>query len=125
MSRFVVLEHELPATAERGRHWDLMLEMAGALRTWAVSQPLDTPGALEALELPVHRLAYLDYEGPVSGDRGTVARWDAGTYELLEASNQIVRVRLLGTRLRGVVTIERQSEPQRVIVSLAGEGSAA
>jgi hypothetical protein len=34
----------------------------------------------EVERLADHRLAYLDYEGPVSGDRGIVRRLDTGTF---------------------------------------------
>ena len=35
-----------------------------------------------ATRLPDHRLAYLEYEGPVSGNRGVVRRIDSGKYEI-------------------------------------------
>src|SRR4051794_31329065 len=76
MPRFVILEHDHP-----GLHWDLMLETGPVLRTWRLAQPPLTPGQrIAATALGDHRPMYLDYEGPVSGDRGTVKRWDAGTY---------------------------------------------
>ena len=61
MPRFVVLEHDSPC----GRHWDFMLEQENALATWALPQPPDT-AEMPAEPLPDHRLAYLDYEGPIS-----------------------------------------------------------
>ena len=80
MPRFVILEH-----LWRGVHYDLMLEdeAAGCLRTWAVDPPFGFgPTAdREARRLPDHRLAYLDYEGPISGDRGVVKRIARGDYE--------------------------------------------
>lgn len=98
--RFVVLEHDSP----RGRHWDLMLELEGRLRTWALAAPPDTPGLIPANALPDHRLVYLEYEGPISGDRGEVHRWDAGAYHHLPPAdpNQAEEVYLLqGERLQG------------------------
>lgn len=61
-----------------------MFESAGALRTWSVDQ-LPTAGGppQAATALPLHRIAYLDYEGPVSGDRGTVRRVATGHYQLV------------------------------------------
>jgi hypothetical protein len=74
--RFVVLHH----TGVAAPHYDLLFE-------WEPGEPLTsfrcptwppTPG--EAWEeRPDHRRAYLDYEGPISGDRGVVARRAAGT----------------------------------------------
>jgi len=76
--RFVVLSHDWPEP-----HWDLLVEpQPGAERvaTWALNA---LPGAtrLEGLaeRLPDHRRHYLDYEGPVEGDRGTVSRVIAGS----------------------------------------------
>jgi hypothetical protein len=78
--RFVVLEHDHPHL-----HWDFMLEANGVLVTWRLPWPPRT-GTCEAVKLGDHRLAYLDYEGPVSGDRGIVKRWDAGIYRLENAN---------------------------------------
>ena len=64
MPRFVILEHDHPVL-----HWDLMLEAGDVLQTWRLANP-PTPGcAIDATALPDHRLTYLDYEGPVSGNR--------------------------------------------------------
>ena len=77
MPRFVILEHDYPEL-----HWDFMLECAGALKTWRLAEPPATHGELiAAVALEDHRLDYLDYEGPVSGNRGRVKRWDRGDYE--------------------------------------------
>lgn len=72
--RYVILFHDWPFP-----HWDLMLEAEDHLLTWRVlDQPqLDRQLAIEPL--PPHRKRYLDYEGPLSGDRGCVVRWDEGT----------------------------------------------
>ncbi|MCS7047501.1 MAG: hypothetical protein NZO58_14185, partial [Gemmataceae bacterium] len=74
MPRYVILEHDHPAL-----HWDFMLERGDVLRTWRLPAP-PSIGKIAAQALADHRRAYLDYEGPVSGNRGTVRRWDAGTY---------------------------------------------
>ena len=96
MPRFVILEHDHPE-----RHWDLMLETGPTLRTWRLAQP-PAPGApIAALALPDHRLDYLSYEGPVSGNRGTVVRWDAGWYEQATADEPALTLALHGTRTAG------------------------
>jgi DNA polymerase Ligase (LigD) len=104
MPRFVVLTHDHPLL-----HWDLMLEQGDCLRTWRLAQPPDAAGSIVAEALPDHRLAYLDYEGPVSGDRGTVQRWDAGAYEILESSSNRLLVRFAGERLIGVAPLRRRT----------------
>ena len=102
MPRFVILEHDHPYL-----HWDLMLEVAGVLRTWRLAIP-PRPGATgEATPLGDHRIAYLDYEGPVSGNRGTVRRWDRGDYSAVEDTPDSLTVVLSGDLLRGRVTLRR------------------
>lgn len=75
MPRFVILEHDHPAL-----HWDLMLEVGDVLQTWRLARAPERGRDIEATPLGGHRRMYLDYEGPVSGDRGTVKRWDAGEF---------------------------------------------
>ena len=103
MPRFAVLEHDGP----RGLHWDFLLETGPALTTWALDQPPDTSGVIEAESLAEHRMEYLDYEGPVSGDRGTVQQWDAGTYEYVSQTESRLVVSLAGKRLCGEATLTR------------------
>ncbi|MGD9644585.1 MAG: DNA polymerase ligase N-terminal domain-containing protein [Pirellulales bacterium] len=106
MPRFVVLFHECPGGSPRPSHWDLMLETDGALRTWALARAPDEATEQLAERLPDHRIAYLDYEGPVAGDRGHVMRWDAGDYRELIAEPQHLVIELRGMRLRGEVTLD-------------------
>ena len=76
MPRFAILEHDWPSL-----HWDFLLECRAAFSEPVVlAEP--APGSEASVE-PIgdHRLLYLDYEGPVSGNRGTVKCWDAGTFE--------------------------------------------
>jgi hypothetical protein len=102
MPRFVVLTHDHPSL-----HWDLMLEQGDSLRTWRLVRPPDTANPIDAEGLADHRVAYLDYEGPVSGGRGTVERWDEGTYEAVESTDNRVVVRLVGRKLDGLATLDR------------------
>lgn len=84
-----------------------MLEAGGALKTWALSQEPAEGMEIAAEALADHRLAYLDYEGPVSGGRGTVARWDQGAYQLISQRENEWIVDLSGERLSGRVTLDR------------------
>lgn len=88
--------------------WDLMLEWGETLRTWRLAKPPGYGGPIEATPLPAHRRMYLDYEGPVSGGRGTVTRWDGGTYQL-EAATPGVQVILHGGRLQGRAELREQA----------------
>jgi hypothetical protein len=101
MPRFVILRHDAP----RGVHFDFMLESGGVLKTWSLPQP-PRPGVEILCEaLPDHRLAYLDYEGPVSGDRGTVTRWDHGTCTIERQTDVEWTVQLNGERTTGLATL--------------------
>jgi len=105
MPPFVILHHQPPAGDARGEHWDLMLRHADALWTWALVEPPSAGRPIAADRLADHRLAYLQYEGPLSGNRGTVSRWDAGHYELLAQGPALVAVRLHGKQLAGLLTL--------------------
>lgn len=99
-SRFALLRHEVPDDFGRASHWDLLLEHGDVCWTWA----LDTlpagltaavgPAAVEARRLADHRQHYLDYQGPVSDNRGRVTRVQAGECLWHEASDSTVRVQL-------------------------------
>ncbi len=99
MPRFVILAHDWPEP-----HFDLLLEAGPVLRAWRLG---GVPGAVPIPAEPNadHRLLYLDYEGPVSGERGTVTRWDAGTFEWLEDGPRVV-VGLRGAKLAGRYAVD-------------------
>ena len=106
MPRFAILTHDHPEL-----HWDLLLERETALRTWRLQRPPDETGPISALPLADHREAYLDYEGPVSGNRGHVSRWDSGEMEWLLETPLCVRARLRGTRIKGEIQLQPTSDP--------------
>jgi hypothetical protein len=94
MLRFAILEHDWPTL-----HWDLLLEADAVLRAWRL---LEDPGEGRAVPAEAnfdHRLMYLEYEGPITGDRGNVTRWDAGEYDWV--SNEPPTINLRGGKLRG------------------------
>jgi len=77
--RYVILRHAgVPEP-----HFDLMFESTpgGELMTW---RSLEWPITQETnlTRLAEHRRAYLDYEGPISNDRGHVTRVAAGTCQI-------------------------------------------
>ncbi len=103
--RFVILEHR----TAHGVHWDFMLEWGEVLRTWSLAQRPSPGCRVAATALPDHRMLFLDYEGPISRDRGTVTRWDRGTFMLLSESEGEVVVDLSGRRLAGRTTLSRDA----------------
>lgn len=128
MPRFVILQHENPS-ASPPVHWDFMLESNTGLRTWALESEPIAGRQIVANQLPDHRLAYLDYEGPISQNRGSVTQWDAGEYELnnrgeaakFAADSLMIAVVLRGCRLVGIARLTRpDAESQRWMFSLEG-----
>ena len=103
MPRFAILIHDHPVL-----HWDFLLENGTACRTWRLLTAPDSPvNDFAAEELPDHRLMYLDYEGPVSGGRGVVTRWDVGEFEWLINEPNRCDVQLKGQKWQGVVRLRR------------------
>ncbi len=105
--RFVVLRHEGTPAYKPGVHWDLMFERGLALQTWALAELPTVDRQIDAEQLPDHRLAYLDYEGPISGDRGNVTRFDAGRFQLLSDSGEQFQATLYGEKLIGRISLRR------------------
>jgi hypothetical protein len=106
MPQFVILQHDAPG----GRHFDFMLEASGVLKTWQLPEPPRPGVAIKCQALIDHRLAYLDYEGPVSGDRGSVTRLDRGEYTTEQHTETLWTVRIAGNQIVGLATLRRLSE---------------
>lgn len=128
MPRFVILRHELPASSGRPTHWDFMLEWGTMLRTWALDEMPAVGATIAGVELADHRIEYLDYEGPISGDRGSVRRVERGTYRLIAETPDELAVRLSSERLscvvRVVCVVRVDTDGQRVSFSFEGTSSA-
>jgi len=122
MARFVLLEHDTRTaagvpSAERGVHWDLLVEIPGQalIPTWRLAaNPLTTPGPIPALRIKDHRRMYLEYEGPVSGDRGCLRRVEAGQGEQAMIAGETLLVHLTGQELRGWFEVVRQADGRTV-----------
>lgn len=91
---FVLLEHRTHAEV----HWDLMIAtLDGAtLATWRLDQnPIAPCGdVITAERITDHRVAYLEFEGELSGGRGAVRRVERG---------EALDVRIDGANLSGVL----------------------
>jgi DNA ligase D-like protein (predicted 3'-phosphoesterase) len=106
---FVVQEH-----AATARHFDLRLEVDGAMRSWAVPKgpSLDPAVKRLAVEVEDHSIAHNDFEGKTDG--GGVIVWDRGHYEqggrvawpeALERGHAVFV--LHGKKLRGGFALQR------------------
>ena len=76
-AKFVILEHDYPF-----RHWDLRMQDGDVLKSWRLLEPLAAGHWISAEQIPDHRSHYLEYEGPISGDRGTVVRLQSGHFSV-------------------------------------------
>ncbi len=100
--QFAILEHQW-----NGVHWDFLIEDGSMLRAWAIDSPVMPEIDLAARELRAHRRVYLDYEGEVSGGRGTVLRWDRGECGVIEWGEDRVRLVVRGGQVVGTVELRR------------------
>lgn len=130
--RFVLLYHRVSSKFEsdsgRCDHFDLMLESNtdALLASWAFEENVllkfasvvlaqdelandSTPAITSnATKVDDHRRAYLDYEGPISQDRGTVSRVCSGTCEWLERSNSRCQFKLNYDSVVCLLTLKKQ-----------------
>ena len=123
---FVVQEH-----AATTHHFDLRLEVAGVMRSWAVPKgpSLDPSVKRLALEVADHARDHNAFEGPT--DRGGVVIWDCGHYEQggrvawPEALDRGHAVFVLhGEKLRGGFALQRTRtgpKPQWLLVKRRDE----
>lgn len=101
--QFVLLEH----VQDTGRHWDLMFEAGAALATWQLTKnPIfkacgQKTEPILAQRLADHRRTYLNYQGQISGGRGSVTRLDQGQYLLIEQQPDRIKLTLCGQSLHG------------------------
>lgn len=106
---FVVQEHQAST-----HHFDLRLEVDGAMRSWAVPKGPSIDPAVKRLAVQVedHSIAHNEFEGATHG--GWVKIWDRGTYEqrgrvawpeALERGHAVFV--LHGERLRGGFALQR------------------
>jgi bifunctional non-homologous end joining protein LigD len=111
MPVFVVHEHH----AKR-LHFDLRLEMAGVLKSWAVPKGPSMEPADKRLAIMVddHDLDYGDFEGTIPEGMygaGKVIIWDKGTYELKAGSIQAGKLEIYfnGNKLKGTFALVKLS----------------
>lgn len=101
--KFVILTHDHPVL-----HWDFMLESGDVLKTWRLLEepvPENCLRGIVAEALLDHRRDYLEYEGPVSEDRGSVTRWDRGVYTIVVETDSKLVVEMNGEVLDGIYEI--------------------
>jgi hypothetical protein len=84
MRTMVLLRHDMPGGES---HFDWLIDPGAGrgLITYRVTQRIDGGGltGLEGVRIGDHRRRYLDYEGPISGGRGSVVRLAGGSIRVL------------------------------------------
>ena len=63
-----------------------ILYVSGVKRHTRYAESLEIGGEIKATRLPDHRRIYLDFEGAISDDRGTVSRVGEGVWKPTEAA---------------------------------------
>lgn len=101
--QFAILTHDHPFF-----HWDLLLDAGEVAWTWRLLDEPSGESHPRAERIADHRRFYLDYEGPVSGNRGSVTRWDWGTYSIVDQTDAYITVRLRGTQGEWQVHLPRK-----------------
>lgn len=111
MSIFVVHEHH----AKR-LHFDLRLEMAGVLKSWAVPKGPSMNPADKRLAVMVddHPLDYAGFEGTIPEGNygaGEVFIWDRGAFDLKGGSIASGKLEVVfkGKKLKGMFVLTRMS----------------
>jgi hypothetical protein len=104
--RYVLLRHDHPSL-----HWDLLLEAAehAPCPTWRLPAPLPAGQAILAVRLPDHRPHYLTYEGPISGNRGTVQRERSGHFQILLEEPGRLEILLRDASGEWLLTLQQQT----------------
>lgn len=103
---FVIHEHKATRL-----HWDLRLEIGGALRSWAVPKnPIDVNSGTKRLAIQVedHPIEYADFEGIIPEGNygaGIVKIWDKGDLKIEENKINRLTFELRGNKMHGIYAL--------------------
>lgn len=104
---FVVLRH----SDQGGDHFDLMIDQGSHLATWKFQQAPETVDTvLVCRRIFDHRRFFLDYEGPLSGDKGSVSQHDRGHCRILGCADDEWNVSFLGKHLVGRFDLVKEAD---------------
>ena len=93
-------------------HFDLRLEMAGVLKSWAIPKEPPTASGVKRLAVQVedHPVEYASFEGSIPEGEygaGTVEIWDKGVYKLIDRKENKLIVEIDGAKLSGAYVLVR------------------
>jgi hypothetical protein len=102
--RFAIQHH-----INNNEHYDLMIEIEESDKLFTIKiSPRDldlllSNSLIKAERLPGHRKKYLEYEGPVSGGRGSVKIFDSGNCRAVLLEEDRCEFILSGKKLSGEI----------------------
>jgi len=93
-------------------HYDLRLEMDGALKSWAIPKEPPTSAGVKRLAVQVedHPVEYANFEGTIPEGEygaGTVKIWDKGTYRSIDRKEDKLILEIDGNKLKGTYVLLR------------------
>ena len=86
-------------------HYDLFLEDKDSLVTFSLDKPLSI--AKNCTKINDHRKVYLDFEGKISDEKGSVRIVEKGKLEYIEKLTDKISFTILDEK-RSVIVIQRQ-----------------
>ncbi|MBL0926071.1 MAG: hypothetical protein IBJ11_00250 [Phycisphaerales bacterium] len=120
----------MSAAQPGGHHYDVLLSRLAepadpdqrVLMAWRIAAAVWKKGPFvrefEAERMPDHRAAYLEYEGEISGGRGTVRRVLTASCAIDEDGPSVVRIRVgVGPVVRSVVGTLVSGDRWRFVVA--------
>ena len=112
-NRFVVQEHWASH-----HHFDFRLEMDGVLKSWAVPKGVPDKTGIKHLAVAVedHPVDYINFEGKIPEGcygAGIVKIFDKGNYKLIEKTNNEIKFKLEGSKLKGDYILVKFKEPNQ------------
>ncbi len=113
--KFVIHHH-----ITKPEHYDLMIEKDDVLHTWQIPEKLFQEfingNQIEIEQIQDHRKKYLNYEGPISCDRGMVKIYDTGEY-IEKSWDMDIILQLQGNRLDGQLSLLYNSGKYLLFIS--------
>lgn len=111
---FVIQRHK---AHKAGLHYDFRLSIDGEGWSWSVPKnlPKDKSKRL-AIRTEDHPLEYFDFEGKIpkgSYGAGTVKIFDKGKYELLEKTENKLKIKLFGDKIDGVYYLTKMKDSDK------------
>ncbi len=96
-------------------HYDWLIARPGHDRLWTArlqppSRHWSELQRFELIEIPPHRRQYLTYEGPISGNRGSVQRIDEGTVQIEHWSEDRAALKVAMRHFSGRIELHRVAD---------------